>query len=400
MSDLPDPPILQYATPAIDIKPRPLIPGMLRFCGIYAGVLVPLVSFGFTFAGFPLGPEWQSGKLADYIKLMLHAQAAWPLFPLLLYSIICAALVSAAPRHFVDKAWVRTGLWGGVPMALLYSIILLVGLTEGGGEEVLVAIVVGVVAMAVSAFLVWLLNWFFWRFGARRVWPVLGTLIGLCVLVPAALGGDEVLGVPLFGSIILGPGWAMLTCLALAVRSGRAVREIQGTSRVTGGAIGAWFAAFTASWGLAIEEAIRMYRSLPTSPPSHCYIATAAAKGHPVLVRSRQITLHNQTYTINPQLQRLKCAEIALATIAPRLHQFIRRIYDCIGPQLAQIMDCKLSADVSYLLLLPIEKLTTHLLRRLLPNFDHHCAHLYSPTPGRGCKAAPSRISPPLATGN
>lgn len=79
-----------------------------------------------------------------------------------------------------------------------------------------------------------------------------------------------------------------------------------------------------------------LYAALPPQPYD-CYIATAAAQGHPRFVGSRRINLSKgKQMMVNPQLQRLKFAEPALQAAIPGLHKIVRRIYDVVGKILAR----------------------------------------------------------------
>lgn len=380
MSDLPPPmPILQYATPAANAAVRPLVSGVLRYCGLYAGVIVPLGCFAFSVEGFPFGPKWQSGRVSDYIMLLLHAKAAWPLFPLLLYCMTAMAFVSIAPRRSVTMGWVRLGLWAGVPLAGMYAVILLVGMCEGNGDAIAISSVVGAVSLAVTWGVVALLNWSFRRFGARRVWPVLGSILAVVALI-GVLSGGTALGVVFFGSIIFGPGWAMLIYLAMAMRVGRALREMEMERGVNPAAVAGLAGGFAASWGLAIHQAIRAYQALPTSPPGGCYIASAAARGHGWVVRAERVHFAGRDYLVNRQLRRLKCAEIALAAMSPSAHRLIRRIYNRVGPVLARGMRSRWLADVAYLTLWPVEKGMAVLLERGVADFEELVEGMYPGT--------------------
>ena len=41
----------------------------------------------------------------------------------------------------------------------------------------------------------------------------------------------------------------------------------------------AWGTAYAASWAAAVAQAIRSYQALPTTQPTGCYVASAAARG-------------------------------------------------------------------------------------------------------------------------
>ena len=48
----------------------------------------------------------------------------------------------------------------------------------------------------------------------------------------------------------------------------------------------AWAAAYIAAWRFDILKMYELYAALPPTPPPDCYIASAAARGHPRFVRS------------------------------------------------------------------------------------------------------------------
>jgi hypothetical protein len=241
---------------------------------------------------------------------------------------------------------------------------------------------VGAVATLVPLGLLALLNSMFWRFGARRVWLVIACIAGAALLVglvieprsiPAAIFGAGLL------SLLLAPGWTLAIYLVMSILICRVVRH----ERQRGLTVEplspfwpfAWLTGYAASWGLAVQQAIQAYRALPTAPPHHCYIASAAARGHRRFVRSRK---SHQGVPVNDQLRRLKCGEIALATLTPRLHRATRRIYDAVGPAMAAAMIHPLLADLAYALLKPAEWATSFALRRTVPQFDRLANGLYS----------------------
>jgi hypothetical protein len=142
-----------------------------------------------------------------------------------------------------------------------------------------------------------------------------------------------------------------------------------------------WFIAYAAAWAAAVEQAVKAYRALPTTQPSRCYVATAAARGHRRFVRARVV----EGMVVNDQLRRLKLGELALAAVAPRVHVALRKVYDQVGPVLASALVAPILADMAYVLLKPAEWSVVVVLRRLLTNFDAVAASLYL---GRG--AAPA----------
>ena len=114
-----------------------------------------------------------------------------------------------------------------------------------------------------------------------------------------------------------------------------------------------------------------MYDTLPTEAPD-CYIATAAAKGHPAFVQSWS----NGGLSINQQLQRLKAVEIALQVSMPKIHGWLRKYYDIYGRYCARRIKNPYVADLAYLTLKPIEWCGWILLSIIVPRIDTIWAQL------------------------
>jgi hypothetical protein len=142
--------------------------------------------------------------------------------------------------------------------------------------------------------------------------------------------------------------------------------------------LAAWLAAYIAAWRYDILKMFELYSALPTSPPD-CYIATAAAQGHPRFVRSREVKLANGKHLqINVQLQRLKCAELAILAVIPPLHTALRKMYDVVGKRLAKGIKYPLLADAAYLMLKPAEWMSFLTLRALVPEIDAISKTMYT----------------------
>jgi hypothetical protein len=139
----------------------------------------------------------------------------------------------------------------------------------------------------------------------------------------------------------------------------------------------AWLSAYAFALRFNILKMFELYNSLPTNPPD-CYIATAAAKGHPRFVGSREVTLANgKTMRVNRQLQRLKAVEIALMGVSGTGHRMMRRIYDVIGKQLAAHIQNPILADVAYLMLIPVELVSFFVLKWIIPEIQTIAKRLY-----------------------
>lgn len=80
---------------------------------------------------------------------------------------------------------------------------------------------------------------------------------------------------------------------------------------------------------------------------------------------------------VNEQLQRLKCAELALMAVQPSLHRWIRKIYDVAGRRLARRIQNPFLADAAYLLLKPWEWSAGLVLKIIVPEIDSLAKKMY-----------------------
>jgi hypothetical protein len=132
----------------------------------------------------------------------------------------------------------------------------------------------------------------------------------------------------------------------------------------------AWLAAYIGALRFDILKMYELYAALPPQPPD-CYIATAAAKGHPGVVKSKLVHLKNgKSMPVNSQLQHFKSVEIALIAVCPSLHDLIRKFYDVVGKKLAVYIKNPLLADVAFLLLFPVEWVSFRLLKIFIPEIE------------------------------
>ena len=138
----------------------------------------------------------------------------------------------------------------------------------------------------------------------------------------------------------------------------------------------AWLASYGLAWRFSVLKAIEVYHSLPPQPPD-CYIATAAARGHKSLVRAQPVTLPTGLLWVNPQLQTLKCAELVLVALLPRLHRPLRKMYDLVGKALAGCLISPYLSDLAYLGLKPVEWLAWLGMKAFIPEIDQVTRNLY-----------------------
>lgn len=116
-------------------------------------------------------------------------------------------------------------------------------------------------------------------------------------------------------------------------------------------------------WWLC-DLACRMkYRELPDNPPS-CFVVGAALRGHPWLVGAFDLPdACGGARRVNTQLLTFWRLEAAWQQRAPRSHRLFRRLYNRMGPFLAQRIRAPLAADAVYLALKPLEWLARLVVR-------------------------------------
>lgn len=100
--------------------------------------------------------------------------------------------------------------------------------------------------------------------------------------------------------------------------------------------------------------------SQKTSPPNldydmH-YLCTAAAGGHPGVVKPIRLGVRGgHTVVVNRQLCIANAFEQIVEERLPRLHRLIRRLYDTYGYPIARHIRTPFAADVTYLVMKPLE---------------------------------------------
>jgi hypothetical protein len=344
-------------------SPVPCTAGGRVLYGLVA-VILPAVCF---LLGDFLRPEWQSGLPSAYASILLGPQVTLFFVPFLVYAVVCLVLLLIAPRRFARFFAVRLGIYGGVLLALQYAVLL--GLAVSG-EKVVFAILGGLFLCAVPPAIAWAYSIAQRKFGSKTIrWVTLisVTIVAIVIAVTSLFS----YGAPLTLIVMLLLAGAPFWCLDIAVMvSFRLLRdyELQGRPslwHIVGPLT--WLGALGTAWRFAVVRMWEVYATLPPQPPE-CYVATAAANGHPRVVRSWPATARDgRTFRVNRQLQRLKLAELALQATCPPGHRLLRRVYDALGPRLARRLHPPLLADAAYLLLKPAEWGTWVVLHAFFP---------------------------------
>jgi len=325
--------------------------------GLFVG-LMPVFSFWATDL---LKPEWQNGDIGSYIILLLFPQASVWFFPLLAYSIICYLVLLSAPTRFPHSFIVRCGIYTGVLLALHYSIVVLIYALDSYVYLLILVWIFPVVSVP-------LYRWAVSKWTADKVNIVL-LLLTISVLLIGILISRSSL--PILVLVLLtmaAPFWSFLLALRAAIWLYKNYETRLTLARGLG--FTTWLAGYAAAWRFDILKMYELYAALPPQPPPDCYIATAAACGHPRFVGSR--TVHRaggKSIQVNAQLQILKCAELALQAVSPHWHMRLRFVYDKLGKPLACGIQNPCLADIAYVLLKPCEWLAGLLLHIIVPEY-------------------------------
>jgi hypothetical protein len=319
----------------------------------------PVIAFG----GIEiLKPEWQNGKLESYIVLFLLPEASLPFLLLLAYSVVCYLFFLSVPLQFSRSFLVRLGIYAGVLLALQYTVITLVWSFASSTPLIL--------PIWISPFiLIFLYRLAIKRWTSDKVNKALLILVLFGILIGIFWSRGSFFFLVLIGLTLAAPFWSFLISLRAAIWLFKN-HETKFTLP-HGLGLTAWLAAYVAAWRYDILKMYELYNALPPTPPPDCYIATAAAKGHPQLVGSWVVKWRDgKSMRVNAQLQILKCAELALAATYPNMHKHLRKLYDVVGKALARRIQNPFLADVAYLLLKPFEWSTKGILRVFIRDIE------------------------------
>ncbi len=329
---------------------------------------MPIFSFSMIHV---LKPDWQSGRVADYAILFLFPEASLFIIPLLAYSVVCYLLLLIDAARFAQKFPVRFGVYSGVLLALHFSIAILPALEPSPWHFLL--ILAWISPLLFSRFYPWVAV----KWNLRLTGMILAGLVIILALI-SMITSRNVFS-PFFTALILlvfvAPFWSFLISLRAAVWL---IKNHE--SKITllrGMSFGIWLTAYVGAMRFNILKMYELYAALPPQPPD-CYIATAAANGHPRIVGSRTVHLSNgKEMRVNSQLQRLKSVELALQAISPLAHKLIRKIYDVVGKKLAAYIQNPLLADVAFFFLLPVELISFAVLKLIIPEIKFISRKMY-----------------------
>jgi hypothetical protein len=229
---------------------------------------------------------------------------------------------------------------------------------------------------------------------------VYGVLPGIAALLAALFELPDflppsVLGAAIYICLWCSTPWALASYLFVAIGlvRGRPTPRFRFSLAQLAGLVSA-LAAHLAAWRISYIRMLDEYSRLPTEP--HCFVCTAAAKGHTRVVHSEFWQAAGEaTFRVNDQLRYLKAFELLLASVTPRAHRHCRWVYDRVGPRAAALLCHPLLADAGYLLLKPLEWFARVCLALAIPGRMGLVGRLYAPPVAHNRRAA-KRPPPPL----
>jgi hypothetical protein len=335
-----------------------------RFVFFCVTTILPIASF-VIYSAWLIGPDWQSGRLSDYTGIMLNGEVSWFFYPFLIYAIISYALLLYSFPRFSHYSVIRFGIYSGTVLSLQYTILLFVPFPDDGD----VTSILFVFFIPLFFAMIYLKS--IEKIGVKRtnILTALLLLILIILLFNAMEGLSLLMGV-LVLIFLSGPFWNLILFSQATISLLRFYKLSQTYNFKQGLGALLWLSAYIAAWRFAVLKTLDIYAALPTSPPPDCYIATAAAKGHPKMVKSELIQMQGGIARVSPQLRYFKCAELALMTLFPSVHQICRWMYDRVGSRLARFVRCAFVADIVYVSLKPAEWSARFVLKMMIPDLE------------------------------
>ncbi len=241
------------------------------------GIILPCILFGMSLCGHEatLDEPWQSGRIGEYIAALFRPRAWYIFVPAVLYSAISMATWAIAPR-METKAWVRLGIYSGVPLTLYFFVPLLIIMHIPMLIMIAIAIpawhvVLWIVLMAVP--------------NRIQIWHIMA-----CTAFVAAIAalyiytGLFLLMYPImagFGLLLAAPGLTVIAYCRAATHFAHSHMAVPSRDKsfILVGFL-TLFVAWLASIYYAILIMLDEYSKFPTTNPN-CYLSNAAAYAHP-----------------------------------------------------------------------------------------------------------------------
>lgn len=109
------------------------------------------------------------------------------------------------------------------------------------------------------------------------------------------------------------------------------------------------------------------------------YLCTVAAKGDPSVVKPLRLgKRHGNTIIVNRQLLIANAFEEILSDLSPTLHRYIRQVYDRYGYNISTKINSVSGANITYILMKPLEYIFLFFLYMLYVNPEQKIAKQYT----------------------
>ena len=246
--------------------------------------------------------------------------------------MISLGLLTAVPDRFAENRWVRLGIYFGVVLSIEYWLLFLAADPYPG----------------TARSFPWMYLQGVFLSGIAVAAPWLVCLLIICskrlsthvqVFAVAVLIIVAVLGFPFAAVLCLlcSTPWAVACYGSAAIWLVRRRRDLhfrctlaQLLSAIT------WLAVNFAAWRTAYQLMLAKYVTLPTTPPQDCFVCSAAARGHSIVVRSTSLhCADGRQVVVNDQLRAFKAFEPLILLLSPVVHRAMRRVYNRVGPRFA-----------------------------------------------------------------
>ena len=343
------------------------------------GLLVPLPALALAWLLAVVTEERTVGIATEMLLGLYDPLSAVPMVALTLLAMACFARMLFAPHASLTRPSARRGVYLCLLINLVYLAPILplmygpLSSSNPAASEQLAFVMALLAAMLVYVVGPVLILAGIEGYRRRPKWRGVGValmeagalaiLAALVLVVLSALLAHNGL-MPLYLGIFIVPiFWPLTANLTLAgfvFRHPVDARPRWLTPTIVGGGT----ALATAS-----SFALILMHYSPTGPgssPIHCFVASAAARGHRRWVRTQLMPSALGMIPVNDQLRVLIAAELAVKLAHPRLHRILRGVYNVVGPILARLVRTKLAADAVYVALKPVEALARIIVRRKL----------------------------------
>ncbi|MCA9447901.1 MAG: hypothetical protein KC931_12350 [Candidatus Omnitrophica bacterium] len=293
--------------------------------------------------------------------LMLSPKAMVLQAPFIILASLSSLKFLKNPTVECHSLWIRWGITLGMLVGLYFTLIVLIAEHEFNGDYPWNIYQRAFFLLLVTfGFFILTLPWLsvrFQNFLQRHLILFLATLLIIHLLIGFVYGFEAAIFWPMILVRFAGP-WYFATECCLTYSIWRHWIDEDGPDAgwkpidfyLPSGLVSTFLLSGCASFKIAQD----LKATLP--PPGDCFIATAAAQGHPSIVHSWEITDEDgRIHRVNRQLLTLKEFEVRLMKSAPRFHAALREVYNRVGPMGARIIRPKLLADLAYFALKPVE---------------------------------------------